>query len=264
MTEAADYFLKKQNRSLGIPESEKVKIAIKSLGLDDLESFDPNKKIIEYMMRDDEQKQLIDMDLRSFADETASESPAPGGGSVAAYCGTLGISLATMVANLSAHKRGWDDKWDYFSEWAVKGENLKSKLLATVDEDTEAFSMIMKSFGLPKNTEAEKKERSKAIADATRHAAEVPLRVAKLATESFEIIEAMVNEGNPNSITDGAVGAICARAAVKGAVLNVRVNLQGFEDKEYVERTLKVASRLEELADKREKAITDLVNNKLL
>lgn len=263
MLDAADYFLKKQNRSLGISESEKIKIAVKSLGLDDLTPFDPNKKIIEYMIRDDSSRKLVDMSLTEFADETASESPAPGGGSVSAYIGSLGISLATMVANLSSHKRGWDDRWEEFSEWAEKGQELKEKLISAVDEDTEAFNAIMKAFGMPKDKPEEKEARSRAIVEATKYAAEVPLKVARLAEESFDIIKAMAEIGNPNSVSDAGVGALCARAAVKGAAMNVRINLQGFEDKAYLEKTLEEIDRLEKSADEKEKAVSDVVMNSL-
>lgn len=263
LTEAADYFLRKQNRSLGISEAEKVKIATKSLGLDDLAPFDPQKKVIEYMIRDDSESQLVDMNLANFSAETASESPAPGGGSVSAYCGTLGVSLATMVANLSSHKRGWDDKWEEFSAWAVKGEALRRKLLSLVDKDTAAFKKIMDAYGMPKGSEEEKRERSEAIANATKFAAQVPLEIANLAHESFDIIEAMVEKGNPNSITDAGVGALCARAAVKGAVMNVKINLKDFTDKNFVEDTMNTANKLEESAEKKEKKITELVNREI-
>jgi glutamate formiminotransferase/formiminotetrahydrofolate cyclodeaminase len=263
LIDAADYFLKKQERSLGISEKEKVKIAIKSLGLDDLEPFDPNKKVIEYLIRDKAANPLIAMNLQEFADETASESPAPGGGSVAAYCGALGVSLATMVANLSAHKRGWDERWEFFSDWAEKGEALKQKLVMAVDEDTRAFQNIMSAFGMPKDSPEEVEERKKAIHEATKNAARVPLKVAKLSAEAFTLIEEMVNEGNPNSITDAAVGALCARTAVKGAVLNVRVNLIDFEDKEFVEEMLGEAEQLDQFVDRKESELIALVSSKL-
>lgn len=264
MIEAADYFLTKQERSLGISESEKIKIAVKSLGLDDLMPFDPNKKIIEYLIKDDNASPLVNMTLEAFADETASESMAPGGGSVSAYCGALGVSLATMVANLSAHKRGWDDKWEQFSDWAVKGEALKKKLLAAVDEDTAAYKKIIDAFGLAKGTEEEKQIRKAAIAEATKYAALVPLSVAEMAYASFDIIDAMVEEGNPNSITDAAVGALCARTAVKGAVMNTQINLVGFEDKAFVEDTLAKALKLDKLAEERESKVIEKLNTKLL
>jgi glutamate formiminotransferase/formiminotetrahydrofolate cyclodeaminase len=263
LLDAADYFLRKQERSLGISEAEKVKIAVKSLGLDDLAPFDAQKKVIEYMIRDASASKLINMNLAQFADETASESPAPGGGSVAAYCGTLGISLATMVANLSSHKRGWDHRWEEFSAYAEKGQTLKNQLLAAVDEDTAAFNKIMDAFGMSKDSEKEVAARKKAISDATRNAAEVPLKVAGIALESLEIIKAMVEKGNPNSITDAGVGALCARTAVKGAVMNVRVNLQGFEDADFVKKSLQKAKELETKADEMEREIVAYVNSKI-
>ncbi|MCZ4407601.1 glutamate formimidoyltransferase [Cryomorphaceae bacterium 1068] len=259
LLDAADYFLKKQERSLGISESEKVKIAVKSLGLDDLTPFDPYKKVIEYMIKDDSTKKLVDMSLTAFADETASESPAPGGGSVSAYIGSLGISLATMVANLSSHKRGWDDRWSEFSQWAEKGQELKEKLIAAVDEDTAAFNEIMKAFGMPKDKPEEIQARKKAISDATKYAAEVPLKVARLANESFGVIKAMVEIGNPNSITDAGVGALCARAAVKGAAMNVRINLKGFNDLDFVSQAISEVEKLEKAADEHEKEINKKV-----
>jgi len=259
LTDAADYFLKKQNRSLGISEAEKVKIAVKSLGLDDLAPFDPTKKVIEYMIEDANSSQLVGMTLEGFSAETASESPAPGGGSVSAYCGALGVSLATMVANLSSHKRGWDDRWEEFSNWAEKGEDLRRKLIRLVDQDTAAFKKIMDAYGMPKANEEEKSERAKAIAAATKFAAQVPLEIAKTAYKSLDIIEAMVEKGNPNSITDAGVGALCARAAVRGAVMNVKINLKDFEDKAFVEESLESASQLERDTEAREEKILALV-----
>jgi glutamate formiminotransferase/formiminotetrahydrofolate cyclodeaminase len=263
LIDSADYFLRKQERSLGIDEREKVKIAIKSLGLNDLAPFDPEKKVIEYLIRDEGANKLASMTLERFADQTASESPAPGGGSVAAYCGVLAASLAAMVANLSAHKRGWDSRWAYFSDWAEKGQALKSRLMLAVDEDTAAFNKVLEAFGMPKDSDAEKAMRKKAIADATRYAAQVPLKVAQLSAECFELCETMAREGNPNSVTDAAVGALCARAAVKGATLNVRVNLKGFDDANFVVATLAEAERLELLADEMELNIHKLVAEKL-
>jgi len=259
LTDAADYFLTKQNRSLGISEAEKVKIAIKSLGLDDLAPFDPGKKVIEYMIEDADSSKLVGMNLAEFSAETASESPAPGGGSVSAYCGALGVSLATMVANLSSHKRGWDDRWEEFSNWAVKGEEIRRELISLVDRDTAAFKKIMDAYGMPKGSEEEKRERSAAIANATKFAAQVPMEIAKKAHQSFDIIEAMVEKGNPNSITDAGVGALCARAAVKGAVMNVKINLKGFGDKAFVEEMTLAANKLESEAEEREARITQLV-----
>ena len=259
LLDAADYFLRKQERSLGISEGEKVKIAVKSLGLDDLAPFDPQKKIIEYLIGDSSSEQLVDMSLSAFADETASESPAPGGGSVSAYIGALGVSLATMVANLSAHKRGWDSRWEEFSGWAEKGQSLKEKLVKAVDEDTAAFNAIMKAFGMPKEKPEEIVARKQAIIDATKFAAEVPLKVAQLSMESFVIIRKMAEIGNPNSASDAGVGALCARAAVKGAAMNVRINLQGFREKEYVDKMISAVEKLENEADIQEKQISEIV-----
>ncbi len=260
LTEAADYYLAKQERSLGISEAEKVKIAVKSLGLDDLGPFDPQKKVIEYMIQDDAQQQLVQHTLAGFAEKAASESPAPGGGSVSAYVGALAASMATMVANLSAHKRGWDHKWKHFSDYAVQGNTLMQKLLQAVDDDTAAFNKIMEAFGMPKDSPEEVAERKKAISSATRHAAMVPMEVARLSAACFELCSKMAEEGNPNSVTDAAVGALCARAAVKGAVLNTRVNLIGYEDKDFVKTTLAEADKLEKLADAQELEIMKIAH----
>ena len=253
LTEAADHYLTKQERSLGISKEEKIKIAVKSLGLDDLTPFDPKKKVIEYMIESElGGKRLIDMDLTAFAEETSSESPAPGGGSIAAYCGTLGISLGTMVANLSAHKRGWDDRWEEFSQWAEKGMKIQEQLLALVDEDTNAFNRIMDAYGLPKGNEAEKKERQEAIQAATKYAIEVPLSVARISFESMEVMKTMAEIGNPNSVTDAGVGALCARTAVIGAVMNVQVNTGDLTDESYKQKVLSEASELVQKAESME------------
>ena len=235
LTEAADYFLRKQERSLGLSDSEKVKIAVKSLGLDDLTPFDANKRVIEYMIADDESTPLLDMRLRDFANETASESPAPGGGSIAAYSSTMGIALATMVANLSSHKRGWDDRWEEFSAVAEQGVQLQNQLAALVDADTDAFNRIMDAYGLPKASEEQKSKRYQAIQDATRHAIEIPMQVARLSLQAMEIAQRMADVGNPNSITDAGVGAMAIRTGVKGAVLNARVNLMDLADEVYAD-----------------------------
>ena len=263
MLDAGKYFLRKQQRSVGIPESEIIKIAVKSMGLDELAPFDPNEKIIEYKLKEGQTRKLVGMSLSAFADETASESPAPGGGSISAYVGTLGISLATMVANLSSHKRGWDDRWEEFSEWAEKGMDLKNELEWLVDEDTEAFNKIMAAFGLPKESEADKANRKKAIQEATKYAIEIPLKVMEVCYQSFEIIEAMANIGNPNSVTDAGVGALCARAAVLGAGMNVRINTGDLEDKEYVAKVLSRVEELSKLANEAERRITDVVASKI-
>jgi len=262
MLDAGKYFLRKQERSTGIPEREIIKIAIKSMGLDELYPFDPDKKIIEYILKDDK-KQLIDMNLTEFADETASESPAPGGGSISAYVGSLGAALATMVANLSAHKRGWDDRWEEFSDWAEKGMAVEKELLSLVDEDTNAFNKIMDAFGLPKSNDAEKAARKKAIDDATIYAIQVPFRVMEVAFKGFEVIRAMAEVGNPNSVTDAGVGALCARSAVMGAFLNVKINASGLDDKAYVEKVLADGKAIEDKAIQEEKEILEIVNSKI-
>lgn len=263
MLEAGRYFLKKQNRSTGVSEAELIKIAVKSMGLDDLTPFEPRKKIIEYLLEDNLSSPLIKMNLSDFADETASESPAPGGGSVAAYLGALGVSLATMVANLSAHKRGWDDRWEEFSNWADKGQKIKDDLVKLVDEDTNSFNAIMAAFRQPKGTEEEKAIRSQAIQDATQYAIETPLKTMEVALESFEIIKAMADVGNPNSVTDAGVGALCARAAVHGAFLNVKINCGDFKDKKYVKDILAKATKMTKEADKLEKEVMKMVHSKM-
>ena len=244
MTDAADYFLRKQQRSTGISESEKIKIAIKSLGLDDLAPFNPEERIIEYLIGGLGSFPLLEKNLREFSNETASESPAPGGGSIAAYSGALGTALSTMVANLSANKRGWDDRWEEFSNWADKGQTFHARLLALVDADTAAFNGIMDAYGLPKSTGEQKSTRDQAIQTATKHAIEIPMQVAEVAHDALEVAEAMADFGNPNSITDAGVGAMCLRTAVLGAILNARVNTADLNDKAYVGT---VVSRCEEL-----------------
>lgn len=263
MLDAADFFLKKQNRSLGISEKEKIKIAVKSLGLDDLAPFKAEEKIIEYKLGLNKAGKLVGMDLRAFADETASESPAPGGGSISAYVGALGVSLGTMVANLSSHKRGWDDRWEEFSDWAEKGVKLQTRLLHLVDEDTAAFNKIMDAFGLPKGNEAEIKERKKAIQDATKYAIDVPLDVMKTSLESMSMLLKMTEIGNPNSVTDAAVGGLCARTAVIGAYLNVKINAAGLEDKALAKKKIEEAEKIKSKAEKLEKEILSVTESKI-
>jgi glutamate formiminotransferase/formiminotetrahydrofolate cyclodeaminase len=260
LTDAGKHFLRKQERSTGVSEAELIKIAVRTMGLDELGPFDPQQKVIEYSLRDAFSAPLVNMKLNDFADETASESPAPGGGSVSAYVGALGVSLAVMVANLSSHKRGWDDRWAYFSDWAEKGQAIKNELIRLVDEDTRSFNLIMEAFRLPKATEAEKKARKQAIQDATKYATEVPFKVMQLAFSSFDIIQAMVDEGNPNSITDAGVGALCARTAVHGAWLNVRINAAGLDDKAFVADILAQADALAKEADALEQKIIGKIN----
>lgn len=263
MLEAGKYFLTKQRLSVGVSDKELLHIAIKSMGLDELGPFDPGKRIIEYVMDDAGKSPLVNMKLNDFADETASESPAPGGGSISAYCGALGISLGTMVANLSASKSGWENSWQEFSDWAVKGQLLKNQLLAMVDEDTHAFNKIMDAFKLPKGTDDEKKSRKIAIQQATRYAMEVPLKVMQLSYDTMEIIKAMTESGNPNSVTDAGVGALCARTAVLGAYLNVKINATGYEDKKYVQEVLAKGAEIESLTIKAETEILKIVNDKI-
>ncbi len=263
MLDAGKHFLRKQNRSIGIAEEEIIKIAVKSLGLDDLKPFNPEEKIIEYLLQEDTQSQLTKMDLKGFANETASESPAPGGGSISAYLGVLGISLGTMVANLSSHKRGWDDRWEEFSNWAEKGQRLKDQLLAMVDEDTNAFKKIMEAFSLPKSNEKEIKFRNAAIQSATKYAIEVPFRVMELSYETLEVLKAMAETGNPNSVTDAGVGALAASAAVSGAFLNVRINASDLKDKSYVEEILENGRKIEEKTKKAEASILQIVDSKI-
>ncbi|TCN66698.1 glutamate formimidoyltransferase [Acetobacteroides hydrogenigenes] len=230
--DAGKYFLAKQQRSAGIADEEIIKIAVKSMGLDELYPFDPQKKIIELMVKD-QKKQLVDMTVTGFANETASESPAPGGGSIAAYMGALGAALGTMVANLSAHKPGWDDRWKEFSDVAEKGKAYMDQLLKMVDEDTNAFNRIMDALSLPKKTDEDKAARKKAIQDATKYAAEVPLKTMELCYNSMEVMLEMAEKGNPNSVSDAGVGAIAARGGVYGAYLNVCINAKGIEDLEF-------------------------------
>ena len=252
MLDAGKYFLTKQERSLGVSDEELIKIAVRSMGLDELKPFHPKEKIIEYMLEEDQARPLVKMDLRAFANETASESPAPGGGSISAYVGALGVSLGTMVANLSSHKRGWDDRWEDFSKWAEKGQALKDRLLYLVDEDTFAFNRIMDAFGMPKGIE-----------NASKYAMEIPATVMEVCLASMEVMKAMALEGNPNSVSDAGVGALCARTAVLGAWLNVKINASGVEDKVFVDALLKKAATIAEKAIVLEKEILDLVEQKI-
>ena len=263
LIDAGKHFLKKQERSTGIHESEIIKIAIKTLGLDELAPFNPEERVIEYMLDADANKPLVNMSLTSFANETASESPAPGGGSIAAYCGAMGISLGTMVANLSAHKRGWDDRWEEFSEWAEKGMAYQNTLLDLVDEDTNAFNKIMDAFRLPKDTEANKVKRQEAIQAATQYAILTPFKVMETAYNSMEVMKAMAEFGNPNSVTDAGVGALCARTAVIGAFLNVKINCGDCEDKDFVADILERGQQLVDDACALENEIMKITNSKI-
>lgn len=260
--EAGRHYLKLQNRSLGIPEDEIIKIAVKSMGLDDLKPFKPEEKIIEDMLGT-AKKGLVDLTCRGFADETASESPAPGGGSISAYMGALAAALVTMVANLSAHKAGWDDRWEEFSDEAVKGRKLMDELLHLVDEDTEAFNRIMSVFGMPKGTPEEKAARARALEEATLYAIEVPLRTMKAAYNTFDLVEYEARNGNPASVSDAGVGALAARAAVMGAFLNVKINATGLKERETADKLVKEAGDITAKAIEREREILAIVNKQI-
>jgi len=263
MIDAGKHYLRMQNRSTGIPDSEIIKIAVKSLGLDDLYPFEANKKIIEYILEDDDPNALVNKTLTDFANETASESPAPGGGSISAYMGALGSALGTMVANLSSHKRGWDDRCPEFSEWAEKGKYYQEALMKKVDEDTRAFNTIMDAFKMPKGTDEEKKERKEAIDKATKYATEVPFETMKLCYESMEVMKAMAEIGNPNSVTDAGVGALAARSGVMGALLNVKINAADLTDKAFADKILKEGEEIRQKAIAMEEEIMKIVESKI-
>lgn len=264
MLDAGRYFLKKQKRSTGVSDSELIKIAVKSMGLDELGPFDPMEKIIEYQLRKGDQKELVDLSLRAFMEETASESPAPGGGSVSAYMGAVGTALAGMVANLSSHKRGWDDRWEEFSDWAEKSKAIQEGLLRLVDEDTRAFNGIMAAFGLPKKTAGELEARKAAIEAATIHAIEVPLEVMKLACQGYEVAEAMAETGNPNSVSDAGVGALALHACVEGAWLNVKINSVDIGRHKKVLEMLGEGEEIRHQSEAKKKHILDTVNEKIM
>jgi len=257
--DAGRYFLAKQERSTGVPDKELIKIAVKSMGLNDIHPFIPEEKIIEFVMAEKGKRKLAGMDLRAFMDETASESPAPGGGSVSAYMGALGAALGTMVANLSSHKKGWDSRWKEFSDWAEKGKAIHNKLLDLVDEDTDAFNRIMEAYRLPKNTDAEKKARTEAVQSSTKNAIMVPFRVMETAFSAFPLIREMVEKGNPSSITDAGVGALALRSCIKGAFLNVKINAAGLDDKSFVKDIIQKGCDLETKAMMEEEAILKMV-----
>jgi len=263
MLDAADYFLKKQKRSLGISETDKIKIAIKSLGLDDLKPFHPEERIIEYVMSANQPKKLIDYTVKGLADETASESMAPGGGSISAYVGALGVSLGTMVANLSAHKPGWDEKWEFYSKWAEKGQRYKKELLFLVDEDTNAFNKIIDGFRMPKSTPEEVKTRQEAIENATKYATEIPFKVMETAYNSMEVMMAMAKEGIQNSLSDAGVGALCARTAVIGAYFNVRINAKDIKDRSFAKEILFKAKGIYDQTNKLEKEMIEFIYTKI-
>ncbi len=263
MLDAGKYFLNKQKRSVGVSESELIKIAVKSMGLDELAPFNPKERIIEYVLKNTADSKLINMNLATFADETASESPAPGGGSISAYVGSLGVSLATMVANLSSHKKGWDNRWQEFSIWAEKGQSLKDQLINLVDADTKAFNEIMSAFNLPKSTDEEKKKRTQCIQEATKYAIEVPFKVMQLSFDSMDLIKTMAIEGNPNSVSDAGVGALFARSAVMGAFMNVRINASGLDDKKFVDEIISKGKLIEKQTIAAETEILSIVNEKI-
>ena len=264
LIDAGKYFLKKQHRSTGISEAEIIRCAIKSMGLDELKPFVPEEKVIEYMLEaDNKKKLLVDMTCKDFADETASESPAPGGGSISAYMGALGAALGTMVANLSAHKPGWDERWKEFSNYADEGQEVMKELIHLVDEDTEAFNRIMAVFGMPKKTDEEKAARAEALEQATLYATQVPLRTMKASMKVFPLVEAMSREGNPNSVSDAGVGALAARSAVMGAALNVRINAAGLKDRATADKLVAEAEALVKEAQALEAKTLEIVNQKI-
>lgn len=266
LVDAGRYFLRKQNRSTGLPERELVRIAIESMGLSNLKEFKPEEKVVEYILEADQNKgvkRLVDMTCEGFAEETASESPAPGGGSISAYMGALAAALGTMVANLSSHKAGWDDRWEFFSNWADNGMKVMNELLHLVDEDTAAFNKIMDVFGMPKGTDEEKAARAEAMEAATLYATQVPLCTMKAAYKSFDVIRAMAEEGNPNSVSDAGVGALAARSAVMGACLNVKINAAGLKDRAMAEKLVKEAEEIQTAAQQAEREILAVVESKI-
>jgi len=263
LLDAGRYFLAKQQLSAGVSDDELIKIAVRSMGLNDIHKFIPEEKVIEFVMADKSEHKLIEMNLKTFMDETASDSPAPGGGSVSAYMGALGVALGTMVANLSSHKRGWDDRWKEFSDWAEKGKAIQNNLLKLVDDDTRAFNRIMEAFSLPKKSEDERKLRDSSIQEATKNATIVPLKVMETAFSGFELISAMVANGNPNSISDAGVGAIALRSCIKGAFLNVKINASGIDDKDFVRSVISRGEDLESQALAAEEQILIVINAKI-
>ena len=263
LLDAGRYFLAKQQRSSGISDEELISIAIRSMGLNDIHPFKPMEKIIEFVMADKSEHKLIEMNLKEFMEETASDSPAPGGGSVSAYIGALGVALGTMVANLSSHKRGWDDRWKEFSDRAEQGKIIQNDLLLMVDEDTRAFNRIMEAFSLSKKSEDEKKLRDIAIEEATKNATLVPLKVMETAFSGFELIREMIETGNPNSISDAGVGALALRSCIKGAFLNVKINASGLKDKAFVTGVLTRGEEIESKTVAAEEAILRSINAKI-
>jgi glutamate formiminotransferase/formiminotetrahydrofolate cyclodeaminase len=262
LLDAGRYFLAKQHRSSGVSDEELIKIAVRSMGLNDIRQFKPEEKIIEYVMAEKTKKnRLVALSLKDFMNETASEAPAPGGGSVSAYMGALGIALGTMVANLSSHKRGWDERWKEFSDWAEKGKQLQNNLLQLVDDDTDAFNKIIEAYTLPKKTEEEKLLRNLAIQDATKIAILVPFKVMETAYSGFELIKEMVENGNPNSVTDAGVGALAIRSCIRGAFLNVRINASGLKDKEFADNIISKGEDIEKKTVTAEEQIFNIINS---
>ena len=264
LLDAGRYFLEKQKRSAGVPDEELINIAIRSLGLNEIHPFNPQEKIIEYVMEKGEKRErLKNLSLYDFMNLTASESPVPGGGSAAAYMGALGVALGTMVANLSAHKKGWDERWKEFSEWAEKGKKLQNELLKLVDDDTDAYKLLMEAYNLPKVTDEDKQIRNAAIAEATKKATLVPFTVMEKAYSGFELIRQMVEKGNPNSITDAGVGALALRSCIKGAFLNVRINISALDDREFTVKVMAGADEIEKLSIKEEEKILQIVTGSI-
>jgi glutamate formiminotransferase / formiminotetrahydrofolate cyclodeaminase len=261
--DAGKYFLHKQQRSAGVSDQELIKIAVRSMGLDEISEFNPSEKIIEYVMAEKSQKRLVDLTLKGFMEETASESPAPGGGSVSSYIGAVGMALGTMVANLSSHKRGWDERWEEFSLWAEKGKEIQNALLNLVDEDTASFNKILEAMGLPKKSDEEKAARHEAIQEATRYATLVPFKVMETAFGGFEIIRTMVENGNPNSITDAGVGALALRTCIRGAFLNVQINAAGIDDKVFVTDLIARGRKIDEESLQLENEIISILGSKM-
>lgn len=260
MLDAGRYFLGKQKRSAGVPDEDLINIAIRSLGLNDIHPFRPEEKIIEYVMsRDEKKERLTDLTLKGYMDLTASEAPAPGGGSASAYMGAVGVALGTMVANLSSHKKGWDDRWKEFSDWAEKGKKIQNELLNLVDEDTNAYRGIMEAYSLPKSTVEEKQLRKVAIAEATRIATLVPFRVMETAAGAYGLIKAMVETGNPNSVTDAGVGALAIRSCITGALMNVRINIKGLEKSEFSESVISRSAIIEKKSQEEASEILKIV-----
>jgi glutamate formiminotransferase/formiminotetrahydrofolate cyclodeaminase len=263
LVDGGRYFLRKQRWSQGASEEELIDIAVRSMGLSELKPFDPKEKVIEFKIESPSKKSLLKMNLREFCNETLSDSPAPGGGSVAALMGALGASLGGMVANLSAGTRGWDDKIEYFSDWAVKAQQLKDELLSLVDEDSAAFNKVIDAFGLPRESPEEKKTRSAAIESTTQYAAEIPLKVMQTSSKSYQLLSEMAEKGNPNSISDVGVGLLAAHACIEGAALNVRINLGQLKDEKFKSALMERVRQIKADSETQFKKIQQVVESKL-